>query len=123
MMPKTVLIVEDDELNRKLFSDILTFEGYETRTAADGPGALEAARERRPDLILLDIELPRGSGLDVAGAIKRDAALASVPVVAVTARAMEGDEARIRAGGCEGYVSKPICMKGFLDVVRQFAHS
>lgn len=122
-MPKTVLIVEDDDLNRRLFDDILSFEGYATRTAADGASALAAAREARPDLILLDIELPEGSGLDVAGALKSDADLATVPVVAVTARAMKGDEDRIRAGGCEGYVSKPICMKGFLDVVRQFAHS
>jgi two-component system cell cycle response regulator DivK len=122
-MPKTVLIVEDDDLNRKLFHDMLTFEGYAARTAANGAGALKAAREQRPDLILLDIELPEGSGLDVAGALKRDATLSDVPVVAVTARAMEGDEARIRAGGCEGYISKPVCMQGFLDVVRRFAHN
>ena len=122
-MTKTVLIVEDDELNRKLFNDILTFEGYETRTAADASAALAAAREHRPDLILMDIELPEGSGLDVAGALKRDSALADVPVVVVTAHAMQGDEDRIRARGCAAYVSKPICMKGFIDVVRQFAHS
>jgi two-component system cell cycle response regulator DivK len=123
MMTKTVLIVEDDDLNRKLFNDILSFEGYATHTAADAPSALAAAEIARPDLILLDIELREGSGLDVASALKRDRALARVPVVAVTARAMQGDEARIRASGCEGYVSKPICMKGFLDVVRRFAHS
>ena len=122
-MTKTVLIVEDDDLNLKFFNDLLTFEGYRTRTARDGAAALAAAEAERPDLILLDIELPEGSGLDVADRIKRDARLAGVPVVAVTARVMAGDEARIRAHGCEACVSKPVRMQGFLDVVRQFAHN
>jgi two-component system cell cycle response regulator DivK len=120
-MSKSVLVVEDDDLNRKLFVDILAYGGFAPRAAENADRALAEARAERPDLILLDIELPRRSGLDVAREIKADAALASVPLVAVTARAMEGDEARIRAQGCEGYISKPICMQGFLDVVRRFA--
>ena len=121
-MSKTVLIVEDDDLNLKFFNDLLESEGYRTRTAQSGAAALAAARAERPDLILLDIELPEGSGLDVAGAIKRDAGLAGVPVVAVTAHAMKGDEARIREGGCEGYIAKPVSLRGFLDAVRRYAY-
>lgn len=120
-MPKTVLIVEDDDLNARFFSELLKWQGYRTRVARTGAGALAEAQAERPDLILLDIELPDDSGLQVATRIKRDGALARVPVIAVTANAMEGDEARIRAGGCEGYVSKPVSMRGFLDVVRKFA--
>lgn len=122
-MGKTVLIVEDDELNLKFFDALLSSEGYRTRTARTGAAALASARDERPDLVLLDIELPEGSGLDVAGAMKRDAGLAGVPVVAVTAHAMEGDEARIRQGGCEGYIAKPVSMRGFLDAVRRFAQA
>jgi two-component system cell cycle response regulator DivK len=122
-MGKTVLIVEDDELNLKFFDELLSSEGYRTRTARTGAAALASARDERPDLVLLDIELPEGSGLDVAGAMKRDLGLAGVPVVAVTAHAMDGDEARIREGGCEGYISKPVTMRGFLDAVRRFAHA
>ncbi len=121
-MTKTVLIVEDDDLNLKFFNDLLTSEGYRTRTARTGSAALKSARSERPDLILLDIELPEGSGLDVAGALKSDAVLAKVPVVAVTAHAMAGDEQRIREGGCQGYISKPVSMRGFLDAVRRYAY-
>ncbi|TVQ57341.1 MAG: response regulator [Rhodobacteraceae bacterium] len=122
-MPKTVLIVEDDELNLRFFDELLSSEGYRTLTATTGADALAAARGERPDLVLLDIELPEGSGLDVAGAMKRDVTLAGVPVIAVTAHAMEGDEARIRDGGCEGYIAKPVTMRGFLDTVRRYAHA
>jgi two-component system cell cycle response regulator DivK len=122
-MAKTVLIVEDDDLNLKFFDALLRSEGYETRTATTGAAALSAARESRPDLILMDIELSEGSGLDVAGALKRDAELGAVPVVAVTAHAMKGDEERIRDSGCAGYIAKPVSMKGFLDAVRKFAQN
>lgn len=120
-MSKTVLIVEDDDLNRRLFNDILEFEGYRTRTAATGAEALESARRERPDLVLLDIELPEGCGLSVAGAMKRDELLTDVPIVAVTAHALAGDEMRFRAGGCEGYIAKPVTLNGFVDAVRRFA--
>lgn len=120
-MTKTVLIVEDDELNLRLFDDVLTLEGYRTRVARCGDGALASARRERPDLILMDIELPGGSGLDVAAEIRRSPELADVPVLAVTAHARQGDAERMRAGGCAGYISKPISVRGFVETVRRFA--
>lgn len=120
-MTKTVLIVEDDELNLKLFDDVLRLEGYRTRTARCGVGALASARRERPDLILMDIELPGGSGLDVAAEMRLDAGLADVPVLAVTANAMRGDDERMRASGCAGYIAKPITLRGFVETVRRFA--
>jgi two-component system cell cycle response regulator DivK len=119
---KTVLIVEDDDLNLRFFNDLLTSEGYRTRTARTGAAALAAARAERPDLILMDIELPEGSGLEIASRLRAEAGLSQVPVVAVTAHAMRGDEARIRRSGCAGYISKPVSMRGFLDTVRHFTH-
>ena len=121
-MPKTVLIVEDDDLNLRFFRTLLEWQGYRTQIARTGACALETARAERPDLILLDIELPDDSGYAVAGALReqrRDGAAA--PVIAVTAHAGVGVEARARAAGCAGYVSKPVSMHGFLDVVRKFA--
>ena len=120
-MAKTVLIVEDDDLNLRFFTELLTWKGYRTRVARTGAGALAEAQAERPDLILLDIELPDDSGLSVAGRLRDDAGLADVPVVAVTASALAGDADRARAGGCAAYVSKPVSMHGFLDVVRKFA--
>lgn len=119
-MPKTVLIVEDNELNMKLFHDLLDAYGYEVLQTREGLKALEIARANRPDLILMDIQLPEVSGLEVTRWIKEDAELAEIPVVAVTAFAMKGDEERIREGGCEAYISKPITVQSFLDTVRRF---
>ncbi|MFS2317980.1 response regulator [Maricaulis sp. D1M11] len=119
-MPKKVLIVEDNELNMKLFHDLLEAHGYETLQTKDGFKALELAREHTPDLILMDIQLPEVSGLEVTKWLKDDEDLASIPVVAVTAFAMKGDEERIRAGGCEAYLSKPISVATFIDTVRKF---
>lgn len=120
VMPKKVLIVEDNELNMKLFHDLLEAHGYETLQTKDGFKALELAREHTPDLILMDIQLPEVSGLEVTKWLKDDEDLASIPVVAVTAFAMKGDEERIRAGGCEAYLSKPISVATFIDTVRKF---
>ena len=117
---KTVLIVEDNELNMKLFNDLLEAHGYFTLQTKDGVEALRMARTHRPDLILMDIQLPEVSGLEVTKWIKEDDELRSIPVVAVTAFAMKGDEERIRAGGCEAYLSKPISVAKFLETVRQF---
>jgi two-component system, cell cycle response regulator DivK len=100
---KCVLIVEDNDLNMKLFNDLLT------------------ARAHRPNLILMDIQLPEVSGLEVTKWLKDDDDLASIPVVAVTAFAMKGDEQRILRGGCEAYISKPISMKLFIETVAKFA--
>ncbi len=104
-MAKTVLIVEDNELNMKLFRDLLEAHGYQTSGT---------------DLILMDIQLPQVSGLEVTRWIKDDPELRSIPVVAVTAFAMKGDEERIREGGCEAYLSKPISVGKFIETVRRF---
>jgi two-component system cell cycle response regulator DivK len=119
-MAKTVLIVEDNELNMKLFNDLLEAFGYKTVKTRDGRTAVDMAREHKPDLIIMDIQLPGISGLDVTRQLKQDIELAPIPVVAVTAFAMRGDEQRIREGGCEAYLSKPISVQSFLSTVRQF---
>jgi two-component system cell cycle response regulator DivK len=119
-MAKTVLIVEDNELNMKLFRDLLEAHGYQTVGTSNGFEALDLVRSLRPDLILMDIQLPQVSGLEVTGWIKKDPAIAMIPVVAVTAFAMKGDEERIREGGCEAYLSKPISVGKFIETVRRF---
>jgi two-component system cell cycle response regulator DivK len=117
---KTVLIVEDNELNMKLFHDLLDAQGYATLQTREGMSALTLAREHQPDLILMDIQLPEISGLEVTKWLKEDAELAHIPVIAVTAFAMKGDEQRIRDGGCEAYISKPISVGYFLDTIKRF---
>ncbi|MFN9250814.1 MAG: response regulator [Brevundimonas sp.] len=119
MMSKKVLIVEDNELNMKLFHDLLDSQGYETLQTREGLQALALARQHRPDLLLMDIQLPEFSGLEVTRWLKEDEELSHIPVVAVTAFAMKGDEERIRRGGCEAYISKPISISAFLDTVRK----
>jgi two-component system cell cycle response regulator DivK len=119
-MAKTVLIVEDNELNMKLFRDLLEAHGYQTSGTSNGFEALDLVRKLRPDLILMDIQLPQVSGLEVTRWIKDDPALRAIPVVAVTAFAMKGDEERIREGGCEAYLSKPISVGKFIETVRRF---
>src|SRR3954453_3837045 len=119
-MAKTVMIVEDNELNMKLFHDLLEAHGYQTVGTRNGIEALDLARKHRPDLILMDIQLPEVSGLEVTKWLKEDAELRSIPVVAVTAFAMKGDEERIREGGCEAYLSKPISVGKFIETVRHF---
>jgi two-component system, cell cycle response regulator DivK len=119
-MTKTVLIVEDNELNMKLFHDLLDAHGYKTLQTRDGLKALDIAREHLPDLILMDIQLPEVSGLEVTKWLKEDDRLRSIPVIAVTAFAMKGDEEKIREGGCEAYISKPISVGAFLDTVQLF---
>ncbi|MGF1623599.1 MAG: response regulator [Alphaproteobacteria bacterium] len=116
-MAKTILIVEDNDLNMKLFHDLLEAHGYNTLQTKDGMEALKIAREKRPDLILMDIQLPEVSGLEVTKWIKEDDDLRSIPVVAVTAFAMKGDEEKIRQGGCEAYIAKPISVAQFLETV------
>jgi two-component system, cell cycle response regulator DivK len=115
-----VLIVEDNELNMKLFNDLLAAHGYDTVQTNDGITALELARSHRPDLILMDIQLPEISGLEVTRRIKEDEELQRIPVIAVTAFAMKGDRERIRAGGCEDYIAKPISIAAFLETVERF---
>ncbi|HEV7370987.1 response regulator [Arenibaculum sp.] len=117
---KRVLIVEDNDLNMKLFHDLLEAHGYATLQTKDGMEALRIARQHRPDLILMDIQLPEVSGLEVTKWIKEDDELKSIPVIAVTAFAMKGDEEKIRDGGCEDYIAKPISVAKFLETVQRF---
>ena len=117
---KTVLVVEDNDLNMKLFHDLLEAHGYRILQTKDGMEALQLARQHRPDLILMDIQLPEVSGLEVTKWIKEDEDLKAIPVVAVTAFAMKGDEEKIREGGCEAYIAKPISVTNFLETVGRF---
>lgn len=117
---KTILIVEDNELNMKLFNDLLEAHDYNILQTRDGMEALKIAREKKPDLILMDIQLPEVSGLEVTKWIKEDENLRSIPVIAVTAFAMKGDEEKIREGGCEAYIAKPISVSLFLETVQKF---
>lgn len=119
-MAKKVMIVEDNELNMKLFNDIIEGIGYETIQTRDGMQALDLARQTMPDLILMDIQLPEVSGLDVTKWLKAEDALRDIPVIAVTAFAMKGDEERIRQGGCEGYMSKPISVPKFIETIKAY---
>ena len=119
-LQKKVLIVEDNDLNMKLFNDLLVAHGYGTLQSKDGVEALELARRHRPDLILMDIQLPEVSGLQVTQWIKEDEDLRTIPIIAVTAFAMKGDEEKIREGGCEAYIAKPISITSFLRTVERF---
>jgi two-component system cell cycle response regulator DivK len=117
---KKVLIVEDNDLNMKLFNDLLEAHGYSTLQTKDGMEALRLARQHRPDLILMDIQLPEVSGLEVTKWLKEDDDLRNIPVIAVTAFAMKGDEEKIRDGGCEAYIAKPISVVSFMRTVERF---
>jgi two-component system cell cycle response regulator DivK len=117
---KKVLIVEDNDLNMKLYNYLLAANDYDTLQTKNGLEALSLARLHRPDLILMDIQLPEVSGLEVTKWIKEDDDLRRIPIVAVTAFAMKGDEEKIREGGCEGYIAKPISVVSFLETVERF---
>jgi two-component system, cell cycle response regulator DivK len=112
-----VSIVEDNDLNMKLFNDLLVAHGYDTLQTKDGVEALALARRHRPDLILMDIQLPEVSGLEVTKCIKEDKSLSMIPIIAVTAFAMKGDREKMRDGGCEDYIAKPISVASFLQTV------
>jgi two-component system cell cycle response regulator DivK len=116
---KKVLVVEDNELNLKLFCDLLRAHGYEAEPVQDGTDALDRARHANPDLIVMDIQLPHISGLELIETIKADAVLRGVPIMAVTAYAAKGDEERIREAGAEAYVSKPVTVSRFLSAVHE----
>ncbi|HXV00897.1 MAG TPA: response regulator [Caulobacteraceae bacterium] len=118
-MPKTILVVEDNDLNMKLFDDLLRGQGYEVLQTREGVQGFQMAREKRPDLIVMDIRLPAISGLEVTRWLKEDPDLAAIPIVAVTAYAMKGDESRMLEGGCEAYLAKPISVSRFLKTVAQ----
>ncbi|HWH17749.1 MAG TPA: response regulator [Allosphingosinicella sp.] len=116
-MAKKIIVVEDNELNLKLFCDLLRAHGYETEAVRDGREAVERTRAFRPDLIIMDIQMPHISGLELIEQLKSDEELKAIPVMAVTAYAAKGDEERIRDAGAEGYVSKPISVVKFVQAV------
>lgn len=117
-MPQTVLIVDDNDMNMKLFCDLLTAHGYLTVKATDGSEALQRIAERVPDLILLDIQLPDISGLDVARIVKERPDLQHIPIVAITAFAMIGDKEKALTAGCDAYITKPIAVLEFIEQIR-----
>lgn len=119
-MKKRILIVEDNDLNLKLFRDLLTAHGYETIETKEGLEAIHLTKSERPDLILMDIQLPEISGLDVTRRLKADMNIRAIPIIAVTAFAMKDDEEKILSAGCEAYISKPISIVPFLNTVRRF---
>lgn len=117
---KLVLIVEDNDLNAKLFQDLLEAHGYRTLHTREGMEVLNLARAHAPNLIIMDIQLPEISGLEITRWLKDDPALKAIPIIAVTAFAMKGDEEKIRAGGCEEYLSKPIAVGKFIATVKHY---
>ena len=116
-MSKKVLVVEDNELNLKLFCDLLRAHNYVAEPVRDGREAVERARAFTPDLVIMDIQLPHVSGLELIEMLKADEQLRRIPIMAVTAYAGKGDEERIRAAGAEAYVSKPISVMRFVENV------
>lgn len=118
-LAKRVLVVEDNDLNRKLFCDILKAHGFEVEPVADGNDVLRLARQFDPDLVIMDIQLPHISGLDLISALKRDRTLTHIPVLAVTAYAGKGDEERIRSAGAADYLAKPVSIRPFIGAVER----
>ena len=114
---RTILIVEDNELTMKLFKDLLEVQGYSTLGTGDGREALELVREHRPDLVLMDLQLPKDSGLEVIKWIKEDADLKSIPIVAITAIATMWNAETMRNLGCDAYLTKPINLTSFIDTI------
>ena len=117
-MAKRILVVEDNDLNRKLFCDVLKSQGYAVEPVSDGRDALERARSFVPNLIIMDIQLPNVSGLDLIEQAKADPTLRSIPVLAVTAYAGKGDEERIRDAGADSYLAKPVSIGPFMAAVK-----
>ena len=117
-MTKRILVVEDNDLNRKLFCDVLQAGGFDVESVAEGAAVIDRVRTFFPNLVVMDIQLQDVSGLDLISSLKQDAALADVPVLAVTAYAGKGDEERIREIGAEGYLSKPVSIGPFMAAVK-----
>jgi CheY-like chemotaxis protein len=120
MAGETILIVEDNEKNLKLFRDILQFKGYQTLSAETAEDGIALAASERPDLILMDIQLPGMDGVTALGRLREQEAAAGTPVIALTAFAMKEDQDRFLGAGFDGYLVKPISIKEFPDQVRQF---
>jgi two-component system cell cycle response regulator DivK len=120
MSSEPILIVDDNPTNMKLVSYLLIAHGYTVRSAANAKETLEVVKDFHPRLILMDVQLPDMSGLELTRLIKQDAALRDVPIVALTAYAMRGDEEKARAAGCDGYITKPIDTRAFPTLIAQF---
>jgi two-component system, cell cycle response regulator DivK len=121
-MGKVILIVEDDLLNMKLFRDLLQMNGYATFEAKNGKQGIEMAREKQPDLILMDIQMPVMGGLEATRILKSDTATADIPIIALTAAAMDGDREKAIQAGCNGFISKPMGIHDFLETVASEVH-
>jgi two-component system, cell cycle response regulator DivK len=119
-MSKRILIVEDQEDNRAILRDLLTSAGYNLIEAIDGAEGVEVAQRERPDLILMDIQLPIIDGYEATRRIKGQADLKSIPIIAVTSYALSGDEAKARVAGCDAYVTKPFSPRELLAIVRKY---
>jgi two-component system cell cycle response regulator DivK len=119
-MTKRILVIEDQEDNRAILRDLLTKAGYEYLEATTGEDGVATAERERPDLILMDIQLPEIDGYEATRRIKANPALRSIPIVAVTSYALSGDEAKTRAAGCDGYVAKPFSPRAMLAKVREY---
>ena len=119
-MTQRILVVEDTEDNRRIIRDLLTARGYDLIEAADGAAGVAMAQQERPDLILMDIQLPEIDGYEATRRIRAVPELAKVPIIAVTSYALSGDEAKTREAGCDGYVAKPFSPRDLLAKVRQF---
>ncbi|MEW6741445.1 MAG: response regulator [Planctomycetota bacterium] len=120
MKPTRILVVEDNDLNLKLVTRVLAHHGYEFLAARNGREAIDVARREHPDLILMDIQMPDMNGLEATAILKADPTTASIPVIAVTAFAMAGDGERIVAGGCDGYIAKPINTRTLVPEIQRF---
>jgi two-component system, cell cycle response regulator DivK len=118
-MTKRILVVEDQEDNRAILRDLLAHAGYEMVEVGDGEAALAAARQHRPDLILMDIQLPIVDGYEATRRIKADPSLNAIPIIVVTSYALGGDEDKARAAGCDAYVSKPFSPRALLAKIRE----
>ncbi|GMM93805.1 response regulator [Qipengyuania sp. MTN3-11] len=118
-MAKRIMVVEDNDLNRKLFCDVLKANGFEVVPVSDGQNVVATARKFAPHLVIMDIQLPNISGLDLIAQLKNDGGLAKTPVLAVTAYAGKGDEERIRDAGAEDYLAKPVSIGPFMAAVRE----
>lgn len=117
-MPKRVLVVEDNDLNRKLFCDVLKANGFEVVPVADGQNVIATAKKFKPHAVVLDIQLPNVSGLELIAAFGSDRSLRDIPILAVTAYAGKGDEEKIRAAGAKDYLAKPVSITPFMSAVR-----
>ncbi len=120
MSGKLIMHVEDNEYNRKIVRDLLSKNHYEVVEAQTGAAALEELARRRPDLILMDVQLPKLSGLEVTRIIRADPALAQIPIIALTSFAMSGDDRLTFDAGCNGYIAKPFRPRDLLDMIRRF---